>query len=89
MTGHEGLGAAGGAGAVDAPRAPEGANGWDSRSEELLGAGAALPGEGVSVPVAVSVPAFGEERGENAGGDDGDSGWDARGKGRRGDRRPA
>ncbi|MFD6434240.1 hypothetical protein [Streptomyces venezuelae] len=93
MTGHEGA-----TGAVDVPRTPEGAGGWDSRSAELLGAGAALseelpesppeslpeslPGEGMTVPVAVSVPGFGEGEHEECGGDDGDSGWDARGRGR-------
>ncbi|MEU5684036.1 hypothetical protein [Streptomyces venezuelae] len=89
MRGHEGA-----TGAVDAPRAPEGAGGWDSRSAELLGTGAvlpdaspaslpaSLPGEGVAVPAAVSVPGFGEGEHEECGGDDGDSGWDARGKGR-------
>ncbi|MFF1377316.1 hypothetical protein [Streptomyces sp. NPDC058308] len=70
--------------AVDAPHAPEGASGWDSRSEELLADRALtpvptdLPGAGTAAPVGgASVPAFGE-----GGGDDGDSGWDARGKGR-------
>ncbi|WP_190329432.1 hypothetical protein [Streptomyces venezuelae] len=80
MTGQEGAGTSG---AVDAPRAPEGASGWDSRSAELLDAGADLPGDGTSIPASVSVPAFGEGR-EDSGVDDGDSGWDARGKGRRG-----
>ncbi|WP_409238077.1 hypothetical protein [Streptomyces sp. PA5.6] len=80
MTGQEGAGTSG---AVDAPRAPEGASGWDSRSAELVDAGADLPGDGTSIPASVSVPAFGEGR-EDSGVDDGDSGWDARGKGRRG-----
>ncbi|MET8683470.1 hypothetical protein ABZV77_04580 [Streptomyces sp. NPDC004732] len=75
-------------GAVDAPRAPAGASAWDSRSEELLHGLPGLPGlpgphGAAAAPLGdgVSVPAFGEgERGD----DDGDSGWDARGKGRRG-----
>lgn len=76
--------ALGSAGAVDVPRAPERASGWDSRSEELL-TDAGLPG----TPVwGRSIPGFGEGalRGDAGGGDgdEGDSGWDAGGRGRGG-----
>ncbi|MGW2228184.1 hypothetical protein [Streptomyces formicae] len=54
--------------AVDAPRAPQGADGWDTRSEELLadaaltpGASELLPGASARAPeFGASIPAFGE-----------------------------
>ncbi|MFE0171515.1 hypothetical protein ACFWZ2_04295 [Streptomyces sp. NPDC059002] len=60
---------------VDAPRAPLGAGGWDTRSEELLADAALTPGAGLAPGAArgpdfgaVSVPAFGEGGVAGAGG---------------------